>query len=276
MKEREFINQIKSRERFEFGKNWSSFLQNLSENQIQVAESSLAEMIPIKDLTNKTFLDMGCGSGIFSLAAKRLNAQVYSVDFDPASVGCANHLKEKFFPEAENWKIQEGSVLDYNYMLGLPKFDIVYSWGVLHHTGNMLLALENITIPVKENGILFIAIYNDQGWKSKLWLKIKKFYNSSIIGKITVTAIFYSYFASIGFFIDTLTLNNPTKRYREYKRKRGMSMIHDWKDWLGGLPFEVATPEMVFNFYSTRGFKLEKIKTTNSAGNNQFVFRKTE
>ena len=78
-----------------------------------------------------------------------------------------------------------------------------------------------------------------------------------------------------GLIMDVLKLKNPAKRYREYKRKRGMSITHDWKDWLGGLPFEVATPELIVDFYLKRGFHLEKIRTNNGLGNNQFVFRKT-
>jgi 2-polyprenyl-6-hydroxyphenyl methylase/3-demethylubiquinone-9 3-methyltransferase len=275
MIEKQFSDQIEHGERFQFGKNWNSYLKNLSEDKIIIAEKSLTSMMSINNLKNKSFLDIGCGSGLFSLAAKRLGGHINSIDFDPHSVKCAKYLKEKFYNNSNDWKIEQGSVLDIEYMKSLTKCDIVYSWGVLHHTGKMSLALENAIIPLKLNGLLFIAIYNDQGWKSQFWLKVKQIYNSSIIGKAIVIAVFYTLFGSLGLLIDLLKFKNPIKRYRDYKRKRGMSKIHDWKDWLGGLPFEVATPEYIFDFYKKRGFKLENLKTDNSLGCNQYVFRKT-
>ncbi len=274
MKEKEFITQVKLGERFEFGKNWESYLNNLTTEQVTIAKESLIEMIPFSNFVEKSFLDIGCGSGLFSLSAAKLGAKVFSIDFDPKSVECARFLKRKFNISNDVWKIEQESVLNTKYFMGLPKFDVVYSWGVLHHTGNLELALENAIIPVKDNGILFISIYNDQGRKSRFWLKIKKLYNSLFVGKVAVTIFFYSYYAIIGFVKDMVMLKNPLKRYKDYKRKRGMSMTHDWKDWLGGLPFEVASPEYIVDFYLSRGFTLKKIRTTNSLGCNQFVFKK--
>jgi|TARA_B110000967_G_scaffold118945_1_gene121676 2-polyprenyl-6-hydroxyphenyl methylase/3-demethylubiquinone-9 3-methyltransferase len=276
MNEKEFNKEVKIGERFEFGKNWKSFLNSLTDEQIEVAKESLTDMMSIDDLTGKSFLDIGCGSGLFSLSAKMLNAKVHSFDFDPMSVKCARFLNEKFTDNDNNWKIEQGSVLNTEYVKSLSKFDIVYSWGVLHHTGNMELALDNAGIPVKDNGLLFIAIYNDQGEKSRFWLKIKKIYNSSFIGKLAVKTFYYPYYTILGLMIDLFRRKNPFKRYREYRKLRGMSITHDWKDWLGGLPFEVATPDYIIDFYLNRGFYLMKIKSTNRLGCNQFVFKKTE
>lgn len=277
MTEKKFIDEVNSGTRFEFGKNWASFLNSLTEQRIQVAKRSLTHMMSVNDLTGKMFLDIGCGSGIFSLASRMLlNAQVHSFDFDPDSVKCAQYLNEKYTNGDSSWIIEQGSILDIEYIQSLPKFDVVYSWGVLHHTGNMKEALHNASIPVKDNGLLFIAIYNDEGSKSQFWLKIKKIYNSSLIGKFVVKAYFYSYWTIYGFMLDIVMFKNPFNRYREYRKNRGMSVVHDWKDWLGGLPFEVATPEFIVDFYSGRGFILKKIKTSNSLGCNEFVFKKIE
>lgn len=274
MNEKKFTDEVKFGERFEFGKNWASFLNSLTDERIQVAKKSLKDMMSVDNLTGKTFLDIGCGSGIFSLASKMLNAKVHSFDFDPNSVKCTQYLNEKYTYNDSNWKVEQGSILDVDYIQSLPKFDIVYSWGVLHHTGNMINALHNACLPVKTNGILFIAIYNDEGSKSQFWLKVKKLYNSSFIGKFIVKVYFYSYWVIYGFILDTVMLKNPFKRYQEYRKNRGMSVVHDWKDWLGGLPFEVATPEFIVDFYLERGFTLKKIKTSNSLGCNEFVFQK--
>ena len=155
-------NEVLNGERFEFGKNWSAFLTLLNEERILKAEESLREMLEVEDLKGKTFLDIGSGSGLFSLAAKRLGAKVHSFDFDSNSFACTKELKRRFFENDENWQVEQGSALDKNYVESLGKFDIVYSWGVLHHTGKMWEALENATLPVKSGGKFFIAISNAQ------------------------------------------------------------------------------------------------------------------
>ena len=163
--------EVTSGERFEFGANWTRFLSVLNEDRIAQAEGSLRQMLAISDLNAASaFSDIGSGSGLFSLAARRLGATVYSFDYDPLSVGCTQELKRRYFPEDGQWMVEVGSVLDRDYLGRLGQFDVVYSWGVLHHTGAMFEALENIAPLVASGGQLFISIYNDQGWISRYWL----------------------------------------------------------------------------------------------------------
>ena len=127
--------EVASGERFEFGKNWARFLAVLNEERIAEAENSLRQMLECETLQNKTFLDIGSGSGLFSLAARRLGAEVFSFDYDPNSVGCTRELRRRYFENDGQWRVEEGSALERKYLESLGKFDIVYSWGVLHHTG---------------------------------------------------------------------------------------------------------------------------------------------
>ncbi len=168
--------EVASGERFEFGKNWSAFLSVLDDERIAKAEESLKEMLECDSLEGKTFLDIGSGSGLFSLAARRLDAKVHSFDFDSNSFACTQELRNRYFPNDQNWRVEQGSALDAEYVRSLGKFDIVYSWGVLHHTGEMWRALENAVIPTKPGGKLFIAIYNDTGSQARRWHWIKKTY----------------------------------------------------------------------------------------------------
>jgi len=270
--EKEFSKQVADGERFEFGANWKAFLKTLTDERINVAESSLVEMLSGHPLPGQTFLDIGCGSGLFSLAARKLGYNVHSFDFDTQSIACTLSLKEKYFPGDEKWMIEEGSVLNDGFLKRLGKFDVVYSWGVLHHTGQMWTALENVAMTVKEEGKLFIAVYNDQGFRSRAWLRVKKLYNANSFSRSLVKIIFIPYFIIGLFSLDLFSLKNPLRRYREYQKLRGMSMVTDWIDWLGGYPFEVATPKKIIDHYTAKRFVLDKIKTTKRLGCNEFVF----
>ena len=260
--------------RFPFGRNWASFLEVLDESRIREAERSLSEMLGRDRITGATFLDAGSGSGLFSLAAVRLGARrVHSFDFDPESVACTQELRRRYFPTAQHWTIEQASVLDRAYLERLGQWDIVYSWGVLHHTGDMWKALDLVTRPIAPSGRLFIAIYNDQGPRSRAWTAVKRVYNRSRVGRGAVLAVLVPYNVARGLAVDMIRRKNPLARYREYQRVRGMSTLHDWKDWFGGYPFEVATPEAIFDFFRDRGFSMTRLRTCGgSHGCNEFVF----
>lgn len=261
--------------RFRFGENWSRFLSVLSEDRISAAEASLRAMLDVERLDGQSFVDVGSGSGLFSLAARRMGAKVISFDFDPSSVACTRELKRRYFPDCPSWSVMEASVLDQDFLAGLGQFDVVYSWGVLHHTGAMWTAMANVVSLVRPEGQLFIAIYNDQGYLSKRWLKIKRFYCSGAWGRFAVRAVCIPYFVLPPLLLDLVKLRNPMRLYLDYKKERGMSKVHDWYDWLGGYPFEVARPEAIYDFYRVRGFDMEKMTTCGGGlGCNQFVFRR--
>ena len=272
-----FQEEVAEGKRFEFGKNWQAFLNSLNDDRIRIARESLQDMLEVDSLKGKTFLDIGSGSGLFSLCARQLGAAVFSLDYDPQSVACTTELRKRYFPNDTQWEITSGSALDTDFITSLGSFDIVYSYGVLHHTGNMHLGFENAAIPVKPGGKLFVAIYNDQGIWSRRWLKIKKLYNKNALGRWFVCATVIPFWIVKDLLVDLTRLTNPFRRYEEYRRKRGMSIVYDWYDWydwLGGLPFEVAKTEDVFEFFKQRGFQLTKLKTTPSWGNNELVFRR--
>lgn len=267
--------EIAAGERFSFGENWSLFLRLLNDQRIQAAEDSLRAMLGVEDLRGKTFLDAGSGSGLFSLAARRLGARVHSFDYDPKSVACTTELRRRFFPDDPDWRVDHASVLDPDYLGKLGQFDVVYSWGVLHHTGRMWDALANVTPLAAPGGWLFIAIYNDQGKTSRRWTTVKKAY-CALPGPLRFLVLWPAFvFLWWRRIVKDFLLLRPFATWREYSKLRGMSPWRDVLDWVGGYPFEVAKPEEIFRFYRDRGFTLQEMRTEGGdLGCNEFVFRR--
>lgn len=270
--------EVAAGKRFEFGRNWSAFLSVLDDERIAKAEESLRHMLGMEDLEGKTFLDIGSGSGLFSLAARRLGARVHSFDFDSNSFACTNELRRRYFEGDADWKVEQGSALDRKYIESLGKFDIVYSWGVLHHTGSMWEALENAALPVAGNGKLFIAIYNDTGSQSDRWHWIKKTYcRLPGVLKIpfAVLAILPEEAKNLIRSIVTLKPMSYVRSWTRYKNDRGMNRWYDIIDWVGGFPYEVAAPDELFEFYKKKGFTLSKMKCKGvGLGCNELVLKR--
>lgn len=263
-------------ERFEFGKNWSRFLDLLDDTRIKDAETSLQTMLAVDSLEGKSFIDVGSGSGLFSLAARRLGARVHSFDYDPNSVACTAELRKRYFPNDGAWKVEEASVLDQQYLNSLGTFDVVYSWGVLHHTGQMWQALENVHRLVAPGGKLFIALYNDTGSQSTRWKWLKKTYNQ-LPGVLrvpyTLIVIAPDELKSLARSVLTWNLGSYFRSWSQYDQHRGMNRWRDIVDWVGGYPYEVSTPDEIFDFFTARGFILTKLNCGRvGLGCNQFVF----
>jgi 2-polyprenyl-3-methyl-5-hydroxy-6-metoxy-1,4-benzoquinol methylase len=260
--------------RYGFGKNWRRFLSGLTEEKIKEAEDSVNNVLGPIFLGGKSFMDVGSGSGLFSLSAARLGAsRVHSFDFDLESVACTATLRERFPSDLCHWTVEQGDILNIEYLKGLGQWDVVYAWGVLHHTGQMWKALDNISMLCKPGGVLVISLYNDQGVRSVLWGKAKRAVNTSVLARFLIHGVCIPVFAVGACLRDVTRFQNPLTRYRVHDR--GMSPLTDWFDWIGGYPFEVARPDDVVSFFETRHFVVQRINTCGRRlGCNEFIFSK--
>jgi 2-polyprenyl-6-hydroxyphenyl methylase/3-demethylubiquinone-9 3-methyltransferase len=269
--------EVERSERFEFGENWRRFLARLNEERIERATESLREMLAGENLTGLRFLDIGCGSGLFSLAARRLGAEVHSFDYDPASVACALELRRRFFPDDASWTVEEGSALDRDYLRSLGAFDVVYSWGVLHHTGAMWDALDAAAIPVAPGGRLFVAIYNDCGLESERWKRIKRRYCGlpRALRIPFALAVMAPYEAKeLARAVLRLRPLEYCRSWTRYSGRRGMSRWYDLLDWVGGYPYEYASTAALVDFYHRRGLTPDRVNPAGGLGCNELVLRR--
>lgn len=250
-------------ERFEFGKNWLDFIQkNFGQDKVDTSKSHILGFMRKNDLNGLSFLDIGCGSGLHSIAALQAGASIVrGFDYDPNSVVATRYIQQQV-GNPQNWAVEQGSVLDDDYMLNLPKFDVVYSWGVLHHTGDVWHAVRNAALPVKPGGFFYIALYSADVQidpAPQFWLDVKKKYVSS--GWLTRRYLDLWYVWRFMLNRNLLRLPEFIKRMRHHKKNRGMNIFTDIRDWLGGWPMEFVHDAEAIVFCEKLGFRLENIKT---------------
>lgn len=259
---------------FAFGRNWQRFVDaGIDQGRIDAAVEALRRLLVCDDLRGRTFLDVGCGSGLSSLAALELGAErVLAFDPDPHAVAAARALRAQA-GDPGRWQITQGSILDPAFVATLAPADVVYAWGVLHHTGDLWAAIARCAGLVRPGGLLAIAVYNDVTraiGSSRQWWHVKRFYNRApaVVQRVLELAVIAERTVR-----DLAVLRDPRRRWR--RRERGMRYRHDVRDWLGGFPYEYASPGRVFAYvHDTCGLELCYLATGEGHVCNEFTFRR--
>ena len=259
---------------FDFGRNWEAFSDaKVDAQRLNQARHSLHQLIGSERIEGHTFVDVGCGSGLFSIGAAQLGAaRVVGFDLNPTAIKVSEsnfqRLRGNLIDAATEPCFCAGSVLDPDFLEDLGTFDVVYAWGVLHHTGAMWQAIRNVASLVKsENGILVIAIYN-RHWTSFFWKQIKRLYNLSPHAVRWLLNYLFGALIYIGVLV--ATRENPLHK------ERGMDFWYDVVDWLGGYPYEYTGTESVVGFVEALGFQVEEVVSPRvPTGCNEFVFRRS-
>lgn len=257
---------------FEFGRNWHDFIQkNFGEDRVEISKKHMLNFLGREILDGLDMIDIGCGSGLHSVAALEAGAKsVHGFDYDPNSVE-ATKFVQKQSGNPPNWTVEQGSVLDDAYMESLPQYDLVYSWGVLHHTGDVWHAVRNAAERVKPDGLFYIALYSADVQVDpppEFWLDVKRKYVSSGMHMRRYMELWYIW----RFQINRKITRVPVFLWRawRYKQNRGMNMMTDIRDWLGGWPMEFVGDQETVDFVEKMGFKLENMVM--GEANTEFLF----
>jgi 2-polyprenyl-3-methyl-5-hydroxy-6-metoxy-1,4-benzoquinol methylase len=258
---------------FSFGENWQKYAACLDEARIQQARISLQNSFADLELADHRFIDVGCGSGLFSLCARRAGAsEVVSFDVDPNSVACARALRQRE-GRPSNWAILRGSVLDTAFLESIEPASRVYSWGVLHHTGSVWEAIEKAMLLVAPGGLLCLGLYNRPNHVRRS-LALKRIYNS--LPRPLRPLLSLAYGSALLGAVALVRRESPTKYVSEYgRRSRGMSFWRDVEDWLGGLPCEFVDEHDVREFAEPRQFVVERVLRRGPGANNEYLLRRT-
>jgi len=256
---------------FRFGKNWDLFIRRaLSNERICISREHILKFLELPDLAGKYFLDVGCGSGISSRAALEAGAaKIVSFDSDPDSVTTTERVREMSgYPP--HWTVLHGSILDEAFVSSIKPADIVYAWGVLHHTGQMWKAIEYAASLLGERGVFYVALYTRSS-KSDYWVKMKKRYNSASAFRKRLMEAHYILRHTV--LPQLIRGKNPRRWIKHYKSMRGMSYLTDLRDWLGGWPYEDAKIEDVVRFCRKK-LNLELINISTGEANTEYLFHK--
>jgi 2-polyprenyl-6-hydroxyphenyl methylase/3-demethylubiquinone-9 3-methyltransferase len=262
--------QMATTERFSFGKNWTGFVGRMDDEAVDAARDSLTARLG--NISGLSFIDVGSGSGLFTLAAARLGAQpVVAFDYDADSVAMTRQLA------GDHVRVEQGDALDEEYIAALGAFDVVYSWGVLHHTGDMWRAVSNVQQLVKPNGRFWLALYRDQGWQSRAWRQVKRLYNRlPALLRAPYAAIVMGPFelAALLAYARRGELRKYIGQWRGGWGGRGMNRWNDAIDWVGGYPFEVASPEAVAARFPGTEWRLKWLSENRRWGCNEYLYRR--
>lgn len=266
-----------ARTHFRFGDNWASYASLIDEPSIDAAQDGLVKLFEPGEIRGKTFLDIGCGSGVHAAAATRLGvARVLAIDSDAQSIATTKAVLAKFAGGAQ-WSAAERSVFELD-----PKidgvFDVVYSWGVLHHTGDMRSAIQKACAMARPGGLIALALYRTTTL-DQFWTWEKQWYNAASAAAQKRARNAYFALLRLGLAAKGRSLRAYSESYRS---RRGMDLVHDVHDWLGGYPYESILATQVDNIMQAAGFRKLRIFARRKAvglfgsGCDEYVYRRLD
>jgi len=244
---------LKDKKHFAFGENWDLYSRQIDSRHIENSKKDFIGLTHLDCLEGMKVLDIGSGSGIHSLSMMLLGCKnLVSLDYDFDSVSTTKRvLSGKIFKG--DYQVIQADILKHIPELDGHTFDLVYSWGVLHHTGDMMKGIDESVRYVKPGGLIALALYRKTLFCS-FW-KIEKFIYSKS-PKLLQRVVQKSY--ELVFALHTYLKTGQTfgSYKHDYLQKRGMEFSRDVHDWLGGYPYESIDPKYLIQYMQLMGFSL--------------------
>lgn len=270
----EHAKEVAAGQRFEFGRNWTRFLAGLDDRSTANAQRALASMLGTERLDGLHLLDIGSGSGLSSLVARRLGVRVHSFDYDPQSVSCTRALRERFYPNDPDWTVEEGSVLDPDYLRPRKIRRGILLGRAASHGCHVDRLGKRSDSAGRRRPFIHRNLQSSTHLDSALQTYQAVLCGRAQPGKWAILAAYATTTHLINLAKDLATRRSPLKRYRVEPGLRGMSAWYDLIDWVGGYPFETARPDEIFDFFGSHGLRLERMTTPGGPSCNEFVFQR--
>ncbi len=216
--------------------------------ELQGALKHIQELFP-EGVKCKRVLDGGSGSGMISVAFAVMGADVTGVDVTPKCVenGCKN---------ADLFGVQCRFLKRNLLSLDLcgETFDIIYNWGVLHHTQDARKSFTNLAKHLKPGGEMIVAVYL-KTVLSGFWNFLRIFYQES-------PQVFKTLFLNTGsIFLNGVDYFNNLFFNKERYMMRGTNNKEILNDWFG-VPYRTFhTYEEVFEWFRENGLEYQLVNS---------------
>lgn len=105
----------------------------------------------------KKVLDLGCGGGRWSFGLASLGAEITAVDVNKSALRSTEEALKPFSSKKHRFILSQIETLD--AVLPNDNFDLVWSWGVIHHCSSFTKALRTAGNYVKDGGLLYLYLY---------------------------------------------------------------------------------------------------------------------
>ena len=124
-------------------------------------EPHILNFAEFENWNNKKVLEVGCGIGTAAHSFIENGAIYKGIDLSKKSIEVAKQRLNVF---NLNGIIEEADIENYPTN-NMEKFDLVYSFGVLHHTPDTKKAVKNIYNLLNDGGIFKLMLYAKNSWK---------------------------------------------------------------------------------------------------------------
>ncbi|MFQ6082591.1 MAG: class I SAM-dependent methyltransferase [Candidatus Aminicenantia bacterium] len=235
---------------------WTEYLP-----EYEASQSHLELFFKDDEIVNRTILDAGCGTGIFTIIFANKGAKkVIGVDISEGSLNTGRELKEKF--KLSNVEFQKDDMLNLSFKENT--FDIVWAWGTIHHTEDPYKAMEELIRVLKKDGIFFMALYK----------KTKLTFIHEIIRRVLIKTPRKSWTILskiMAFFLSPIVFLFK-KREKSRKGEKLEELILDWYF----VPIRhYFYPERIKSFLEKRNFIIEKFLPASGRFNStsNFIFK---